>query len=101
MACEGERLTRETFAKYREAGGTVIRFGNTEEVVEAAAADPLTMIASDGTTLKDGTGHPRGTGTYARILGHYVRERKALTLMTALRKMTLMPAQRLERRVRP
>jgi Amidohydrolase family len=95
----GERLTRETFAKYRETGGTVIRFGNTEEVVEAAAADPLTMIASDGTTLKDGTGHPRTTGTYVRILGHYVRERKALTLMTALRKMTLMPAQRLERRV--
>jgi N-acyl-D-aspartate/D-glutamate deacylase len=32
------------------------------------------------------------------VLGHYVREEKALDLMTALRKMTLMPAQRLEKR---
>lgn len=52
------------------------------------------MIASDG--FKN---HPRGAGTYSRVLGRYVRERKALTLMDGLRKMTLMPAQRLERRV--
>src|SRR2546425_3885048 len=38
----------------------------------------------------------RGAGTFSRVLGHYVRERKELTLMNALRKMTLMPAQRLE-----
>jgi dihydroorotase len=42
--------------------------------------------------------HPRGQGTFARVLGHYVREERALELMTALRKMTLMPAQRLEKR---
>jgi N-acyl-D-aspartate/D-glutamate deacylase len=42
--------------------------------------------------------HPRGQGTFSRVLGHYVREEKALDLMTALRKMTLMPAQRLEKR---
>jgi N-acyl-D-aspartate/D-glutamate deacylase len=42
--------------------------------------------------------HPRGQGTFARVLGHYVREEHALDLMTALRKMTLMPAQRLEKR---
>jgi len=35
--------------------------------------------------------HPRGQGTFSRVLGHYVREEKALDLMTALRKMTLMP----------
>jgi N-acyl-D-aspartate/D-glutamate deacylase len=53
------------------------------------------MIASDGSAT-----HPRGTGTFSRVLGRYVRERGALPLMTAIRKMTLMPAQRLEARVR-
>src|SRR5262249_45529357 len=56
------------------------------------------MIASDG-ILENGKGHPRTAGTYTRVLGRYARERGALTLMNALRKMTLMPAQRLERRV--
>lgn len=91
----GERLTRDTFAKYRKQGGSVISFGNTEEVVMGAVADPLTMIASDGSAT-----HPRGAGTFARVLGRYVRERGALPLMIAIRKMTLMPAQRLEARVR-
>src|SRR5579863_6528707 len=50
------------------------------------------MIASDGAE-----GHPRNAGTYSRVLAQYVREKKALTLMEALRKMTLMPAQMLER----
>ena len=68
------------------------------EVVRSAIADPLTMIASDG-ILKDGKGHPRAAGTYSRVLGYYVRETGSLTLMDALRKMTLMPAQRLEHRV--
>jgi len=53
------------------------------------------MIASDG-LLQNGKGHPRASGSYARVLGRYVRDLKALTLMDALRKMTLMPAQRLE-----
>jgi N-acyl-D-aspartate/D-glutamate deacylase len=90
----GERLTRETFEKYRKQGGSVISFGNTEEVVRGAIADPLTMVASDGSAT-----HPRGTGTFARVLGRYVREQNALTLMTALRKMSLMPAERLAARV--
>jgi N-acyl-D-aspartate/D-glutamate deacylase len=56
----------------------------------------LTMIASDG-LLQNGKGHPRTAGTEARTLAHYVRETKQLTLMDALRKMTIMPAQRLEK----
>lgn len=88
----GERLTRELFAKYRKIGGPVVQFGNTEEVVSLAIAHPLTMVASDG-----GPAHPRGSGTYARVLGRYVREQKALTLVDALRKMTIMPARRLEK----
>jgi dihydroorotase len=58
-------------------------------------ADPAVMIASDG-LITGGKGHPRGAGTYARVLAKYVREEHALTLMEAIRKMSLMPAQRLE-----
>jgi N-acyl-D-aspartate/D-glutamate deacylase len=93
----GEHLTRDAFARYRKSGGMVILPSNTQENVDAAIESPLTMIASDG-FLSKGQGHPRTAGTYARVLGHYVREKKALNLMTALRKMTLMPAQRLEKR---
>jgi N-acyl-D-aspartate/D-glutamate deacylase len=93
----GEHLSRDSFARYRKQGGMVIMPGNTQENVDAAIESPLTMIASDG-FLSKGQGHPRTAGTYARVLGHYVREKKALDLMAALRKMTLMPAQRLENR---
>ena len=61
-------------------------------------ADPTVMIASDG-DMQNGKGHPRGAGTFSRVLGHYVREQRALTLMDALRKMSLLPAQRLGRSV--
>ena len=91
----GERLTRETFQKYRKTGGPVVLHTNTEEMVAVAINSPLTMIASDA-YWENGTGHPRTTGTYSKVLGRYVREAGSLTLMDAIRKMTLMPAQRLE-----
>jgi len=89
----GERLTAESFAKYREMGGLVIIHSNPESIVTAAVKHPTTMIASDGLL-----GHPRNAGTFARILGFYAREQGELTLMEALRKVSLMPAQRLETR---
>ncbi len=92
----GEHLTRESFLRYRKTNGLAILPTTTPEMVRAAIADPLTMIASDGILIA-GKGHPRTAGTYARVLGEYVREEKALSLMDALRKMTLMPAKRLEK----
>jgi len=68
-----------------------------DDAARAAVANPVVMIASDGTQSTGPKIHPRGQGTFSRVLGHYVREEKALDLMTALRKMTLMPAQRLEK----
>jgi N-acyl-D-aspartate/D-glutamate deacylase len=73
-------------------------FSIPEEAARTAVSDPMVMIASDGMPLIGSKVHPRGQGTFARVLGHYVRKEKALDLMTALRKMTLMPAQRLEKR---
>jgi hypothetical protein len=96
----GERLTRVTFEKYRNAGGgRVIIHGNTEERVDEAITNPLAMIASDGFDLPGGQGHPRSSGTYAKILARYVRDQKSIPLVDAVRKMSLMPAQRLEKRV--
>jgi dihydroorotase len=94
----GERLTRKTFGVARAKGGTVIIHGRSEDQTRMAIASPLSMIASDG-FIENGRGHPRTSGTYAKVLGKYVREEHALPLMDALKKMTLMPAQRLEARV--
>jgi N-acyl-D-aspartate/D-glutamate deacylase len=90
----GERLTAETFDRYRATGGLVIFHSNPEEVIRDAVAHPLTMIASDGLR-----GHPRHAGTSARLLGRYVREQKVLTLAQAIEKLALLPARRLEQRV--
>jgi cytosine/adenosine deaminase-related metal-dependent hydrolase len=95
----GERLTRESFLKYRRQGGLIITFTNTEQNVRTAILSPLTMIASDGFDVAPAQGHPRSAGTFSRILARYVREEKGLTLPEAIRKMTLMPAKRLETRV--
>lgn len=94
----GERLTRETFHRYRAQGGFVLIHANTEARVRHAILHPLTMIASDGFDV-DPPSHPRSAGTFTRTLARYVREEQALSLMDALRKMTLMPAQRLQARV--
>jgi dihydroorotase len=93
----GERLNRETFQKYRKVGGPVVLHTNTEDMVTVAVTSPLTMIASDS-YWENGTGHPRTTGTYSKVLGRYVRD-GSLSLMHAIRKMTLMPAARLQARV--
>ena len=107
----GERLNRDSFERYSRTGGPVVVHTNTEPMVAVAITSPLTIIASDA-YWQDGTGHPRTTGTFARVLARYVREADRppspngrggqgvrLSLMDAIRKMTLMPAQRLESRV--
>ena len=95
-AATGERLRAESFARYREQGGTVILHFMKPENVATAIAHPTTLVASDGMPMLDASPHPRGAGTRARVLAEYVRERGDLDLMTALRKMSLAPAQRLE-----
>jgi N-acyl-D-aspartate/D-glutamate deacylase len=90
----GEHLTKARFDELHNSSQPqwVLIFANTQETVDAIIPNSLVMIASDGAE-----GHPRNAGTYSRILAQYVREKKTLTLMEALNKMTLMPAQMLER----
>ncbi|QQS42899.1 MAG: amidohydrolase family protein [Acidobacteriota bacterium] len=92
----GERLTEETFKKYREQGGVVIIHLMKPEWIEKGIKAPFTMIASDGMPYAPGA-HPRSAGTFSRVLGRYVREQKVLSLKDALGKMTIMPAKRLEK----
>jgi Amidohydrolase family len=91
----GERLTKETFEKYRKTGGVVIIHMMKPEWIKAGIAAPGVMIGSDGMPYAK-LAHPRTAGTFARVLGKYVREENALDLNTAIAKMTLLPAKRLE-----
>ena len=90
----GERLTEATFARYHRQGGYAIIHVMKDSNVDFLVGRPGIMIASDAMPLLNGRGHPRGVGTFARVLGRYVREKKAVDLMEAIRKMTLLPANR-------
>ena len=90
----GERLTESTFNKYRKEGGNVVIHMMKPEWIEAGIKSPVTMIASDGMPYAP-LAHPRTAGTFSRVLGKYVREEKLISLPEAIKKMTLMPANRL------
>jgi N-acyl-D-aspartate/D-glutamate deacylase len=67
----------------------------SEGDVDNIMREPFTMIASDSSVREFNVGvpHPRGYGNNARVLGHYVRELKLISLEDAIRKMTSLPAQ--------
>jgi N-acyl-D-aspartate/D-glutamate deacylase len=90
----GERLTQQRFEELHSSSQPrlVILFSNTMEAVDSVFRNPLVMVASDGDR-----GHPRNAGTFCRVLARYVRGQGTLSLMDAVRKMSLMPAQMLER----
>ncbi len=90
----GEHLTKARFDELHNSSmpQLVLVFSNTQEMVDKVIPHPLVMIASDGIQ-----GHPRNAGTYSRVLAQYVRIKGTITLTDALRKMSLMPAEMLER----
>lgn len=79
----------------------IVYFTIGDEDLERIMQNPHMMVGSDSSAvsveraLERGKPHPRGFGTFARILGHYVREKQVLTLADAIRKMTSAPAKRL------
>lgn len=87
----GEQLDADTFNKYRKEGGLVIINSIPEQAVVDCLKSPITLMGSDALR-----GHPRAAGACARVLGHYARDRGLISLMEAVRKMSLFPAQRLE-----
>ena len=92
---KGERATRETYEAVRakHPDQNVVCFAMRDPEIEAALADPLGTVCSDG-GVYEGECHPRAAGTFPRFLGRYVRERKTMGLVEALEKITLAPARR-------
>ena len=83
----------ETYIEIVQKGGAgVIGYGMTESDVKAFYQTPWVMVSSDGGI---GSRHPRGTGTFTRVLGRFVRENKWFSLEEAIRKMSAAPADRL------
>ena len=82
-------------------GVGMIGHGMDEENTTKILAHPLGMMCSDGGAyapygpLSTGSPHPRGYGSFARLLGHYVRDTRALSLQLAIHKITGMPAKKL------
>jgi N-acyl-D-amino-acid deacylase len=97
----GRREGREPFDCFIElvltdgVGVPCVEFAAYEEVVETIMKHPAHMAASDG-GFEGTRPHPRAWGTFARYLGLYCRERRAFPLEEIVRKMTSLPASRLQ-----
>ncbi|HEV8428246.1 MAG TPA: amidohydrolase family protein, partial [Pyrinomonadaceae bacterium] len=80
---------------YVAGGASMVYHSMGEDDVKRIMNEPFTMIASDSGVRQndESVPHPRGYGNNARVLGHYVRELKLITLEDAIRKMTSLPAQ--------
>lgn len=92
----GERLTEETFEIHKANNDLAAAYAIPEQDVRTALQHDLVMIGSDAILEPGDNNHPRGAGTFARVLGKYVREERVISLMEALKKMTIQPAQLLE-----
>lgn len=78
----------------------IVVFIMSEDDVKTVMRHPQISVGTDGSGINPGAGgkpHPRTYGTFPRVLGHYVREEKVITLEEAIRKMTSLPARRLGR----
>jgi N-acyl-D-aspartate/D-glutamate deacylase len=98
LAGTTERLTEQTFGKYQRQGKLAVAYAIPEEDVEEALRSPFVMIGSDAILGSGYNNHPRASGAFSRTIGRYVRDKKTISLMDAVAKMTILPAQRLERR---
>ena len=88
-----ERITPvELYMKIvRDGGAGVVCHSMKPDDIRTFYQQPWVMVSSDGGI---GSRHPRGAGSYPRVLGQYVREQRWLTLPEAIRKMTSFPARR-------
>lgn len=92
-----DRLTAATFATAQADNALTLAYAIPEATVRRILTHPRSMIGSDA-IVDTGNNHPRASGTFCRVLGHWVREQQVLSLPDALAKMTILPARRLERR---
>ena len=98
VAGTSQRLTEQTFADAYAANSLTAAFAMSPEDVELPLQADFVMVGSDAILDRPHNNHPRSTGCFSRVLGHYVRERGVLDLVAALAKMTIQPARLLEGR---
>ncbi|HWC38554.1 MAG TPA: D-aminoacylase [Acidimicrobiales bacterium] len=91
MEVEAEEAARTVVEAEGYAAAVVIH-SMSEDDVRTVMAHPTTMIGSDGLPTPGGRPHPRLYGTFARVLGRYVRDERVLSLEEAVHRMTGMPA---------
>lgn len=94
-----ERLTKESFAKYRKQGKLAVAYAIPKQDIVDSFNAPYVMIGSDAILEPGINNHPRASGTFARTIGLYVREQNVMSLSDAIAKLSLLPAQRLEKQV--
>ncbi|MFD0716144.1 amidohydrolase family protein [Paenibacillus sp. GCM10027626] len=92
-----ERLDENSFIKYKKEGKLAVAYAIPPEAVIDAFKAPYVMIGSDAILEPGFNNHPRASGTFARAIGLYVREQQVMSLMDGIAKLSLMPAQRLEK----
>lgn len=97
VAGSDQRLTPATFATAKQNNSLTVAYAIPTDSVRRALEHPAGMIGSDA-IVDTGNNHPRASGTFCRVLGHWVRDEQALSLTEALAKMTIQPARRLEKR---
>lgn len=99
LAGTNERLTEKSFKKYQALGKLVVAYAIPEEDVEESLRSPFVMIGSDAILGSGYNNHPRASGAFSRTIGLYARDKKVISLMDAIARMTILPARRLERKV--
>ncbi|TFE25382.1 amidohydrolase family protein [Cohnella luojiensis] len=97
IAGTNERLDAESFRKYQQQGKLAVAYAIPKQDVIDSLKAPYVMIGSDAILEPGFNNHPRASGTFARTVGLYAREQKVISLSDAIAKMSLMPAQRLEK----
>ena len=95
VAGTSSRLTESTFATAVANNSLTVAYAIPEDSVRKTIEHPHGMIGSDA-IVDTGNNHPRASGTFCRVLGYWVREKKVISLNDALAKMTILPARRLE-----
>lgn len=95
VAGTNDRLTSSSFTGAQSRNLLAVAYAIPERSLRLALQHPKVMIGSDA-ILDTGNNHPRASGTFARVLGKYVRDDNVLSLRDAIAKMTILPARRLE-----
>ncbi len=96
VAGTSERLDEAGWQRARTDNLLTAAFAMSDDDIERPLATPWIMVGSDAILERPHNNHPRASGCFSRVLGHYVRDRGVLSLPEALAKMTILPARLLE-----